>query len=90
MNEVYSTHGWDQKYIWNVSQKSDGLRSLGMGGNIILQLILDWAGGGGDDCIYLAQVRVQWLVAVNTVGNLRDLQMLENISFLLALRSNAS
>ena len=49
MNEVYNTHGRDQKYVRKVSQKrcigSDGLRSLGMDGNMILKLILDWGGG---------------------------------------------
>jgi hypothetical protein len=42
-----------RKGVW------EGKRSgvLGMDGNIILKLILD--GGRGDDCIYLAKVRVQ-------------------------------
>jgi hypothetical protein len=40
------------------------------------------------DCIYLAQVRVQWLVTVKAVGKLRDLQVAGNsTSSLMALRS---
>jgi hypothetical protein len=59
-------------FWWGNLREVDHLKTPGVDGTIILKRIFKkWDGGGGMDCIDMAQDRDRWWALVNAVMNLR-------------------
>jgi hypothetical protein len=76
-----STYGENERCIQSFDggnlRKGGHLEHVGLDGKIILKMILEkwiWEGGGGMDCIDVAQDRDRWQDVVNAVMNFSVIQ----------------